>query len=169
MQTWLLALQCCIFLLLNILDGHSTWLVVRPDHYERERNPIARWVFRKLRLPRAIPLFKAFLLLMLALVIWYWQSDKATLNIALSIGNVLFVIVVWHNYKVHKLISKRSRNIIHHSGNHYRYIHRNPSPTSDDSNAQVGTNSSLTNSPKWESSSSPIPNYDTTTSPGEPL
>lgn len=109
MQTWLLPAHCFVFLLLNILDGHSTWLVVRPDHYERERNPIARWVFRKLRLPRAIPLFKALLLLILAFVIWHWRSDKVTLNIALSIGNVLFIFVVWHNYKVYRRIKRPFR------------------------------------------------------------
>jgi hypothetical protein len=95
-----LGCQCLLFLILNILDGHSTWLVLKPDFYHRERNPIARWVFKKLRLPRAIPIFKAVLLSLLGWVIIHWWKDALTLNIAMTIGNALFIYVVIHNYRV---------------------------------------------------------------------
>ncbi|MDY0152150.1 MAG: DUF5658 family protein [Candidatus Cloacimonas sp.] len=62
MLKWIVsALNCPVFslaltaafLVLNVLDGHSTYLVLKPNHFSRERNPIARWVFRKLKIPRA--------------------------------------------------------------------------------------------------------------------
>ncbi|MFO8145095.1 MAG: hypothetical protein R6T89_05150 [Candidatus Syntrophosphaera sp.] len=31
------------FVVFNVLDGYSTWKVLRPDHYARELNPVARW------------------------------------------------------------------------------------------------------------------------------
>ncbi|HNT52625.1 MAG TPA: DUF5658 family protein, partial [Candidatus Syntrophosphaera sp.] len=64
-QPVLLLILFCVFVLLNVLDGHSTWMVLRPNRYHRERNPVARWVFRKLGLPRGIVIFKFVLLLIL--------------------------------------------------------------------------------------------------------
>ncbi len=109
MNHTLLIIQCSLFLLLNFLDGHSTWLVLRPDNYHRERNPIARWVFKKLRLPRAIPIFKLILLSLLGIVIGNWWKEALTLNIALGIGNILFIIVVWHNYRVYRHYHRQMR------------------------------------------------------------
>jgi hypothetical protein len=99
---WLLMLQCVLFTVLNVLDAHSTWQVLKPNNYNRERNPIARWVFRKLRLPNAIIFFKALLLSLLSIVIVNWWNDSLTINIALLIGNLLFIFVVLHNYIVAK-------------------------------------------------------------------
>jgi len=94
--------QCGLFLFLNILDAHSTWLVLKPDFYHRERNPIARWIFRKLHLPRGIIIFKLILLTLLGWFIWHWHRDSLTINIGVLIGNLLFIIVVLHNYRVAK-------------------------------------------------------------------
>ncbi len=98
----LLVVQCLLFLLLNVLDGWTTWLVMKPDHYDRERNPIARLFFRKLKAPASIILFKVVLLSGLGLFIIHWWIESLTLNIALLIGNLLYVFVVRHNHKVHR-------------------------------------------------------------------
>ncbi len=103
----ILVLQCIIFLILNVLDAHSTWLVLKPNNYHRERNPIARWVFRKLRIPRAIIIFKAVLMSFLGFYIGYWWKEALTINLGLLIGNVLFIIVVLHNYKVSRHYRKQ--------------------------------------------------------------
>lgn len=97
-----LAIQCVLFLLLNVFDGWTTWLVMKPDHYDRERNPIARLFFKKLKAPASIILFKVFLLSGLGLFIIHWWQESLTLNIALLIGNLLYIFVVRHNFKVHK-------------------------------------------------------------------
>lgn len=102
----LLLPQAGLFLLLNILDGHSTWLVLKPDNYSRERNPIARWVFRKLHIPGAIIIYKAAILGFLGVFISYWWMEALTINIALLIGNILFILVVLHNYKVSRCYKK---------------------------------------------------------------
>jgi len=50
-----------LFVIVNIFDAHSTYLVLKPNHYHRERNPLARWVFRKLGIPQGIIIFKGVL------------------------------------------------------------------------------------------------------------
>lgn len=96
-----------VFVLLNVLDGHSTWLVLKPNHYRRERNPVARWIFRKLGLPRGIVIFKAVLLAILAAAFYiYASADAFVLNIVLLVANAVFLAVVIHNYR----ISRRLRN-----------------------------------------------------------
>ncbi|HOV16491.1 MAG TPA: DUF5658 family protein [Candidatus Cloacimonadota bacterium] len=101
--------QCLVFLLLNILDGYTTWLVMKPDHYERERNPIARYVFKKLKAPFSIVIFKAVLLSLLGIFIYNWREEAFTLNIALIVGNLLYFGVVLHNNKVHKRYAQREK------------------------------------------------------------
>lgn len=92
-----------IFLLLNILDGHSTFLVLKPHHFSREKNPIARWVFRKLGLPQGIIIFKTLLMSILVIAISYYAAwDALTINITMLVANILFLVVVLHNYRVYR-------------------------------------------------------------------
>jgi len=105
----LLVFQSLVFLSLNILDGWSTWLVLKPNHYERERNPIARWVFRTLKLPAGVIFFKALLLSWLGVFIAYYHKEALTINIALLIGNLLFLYVVRHNFNVHRKYEQHTR------------------------------------------------------------
>ncbi len=102
MLFWILL---AMFILVNVLDGHSTYLVMRPHHFERERNPVARWVFRKLGLPRGIIIFKTVLLaILIPLMGFYAGNDLLTINIVLVISNTLFIFVVRHNYKIYARI-----------------------------------------------------------------
>ncbi len=106
-QPVLLLILFCVFVLLNVLDGHSTWMVLRPNRYHRERNPVARWVFRKLGLPRGIVIFKFVLLLILGLAFaFYAASDTFVLNIVLLVANLVFLLVVLHNYRVYRKIHR---------------------------------------------------------------
>jgi hypothetical protein len=98
----LLITQCVVFIILNGLDAHSTWLVLKPNNYHRERNPIARWVFRQLKIPGAIIFYKAIVLGFLCVFISNWWKEALTINVALLIGNLLFIFVVLHNYKVYR-------------------------------------------------------------------
>ncbi len=92
-----------IFVILNILDGHSTYIVLRPDHFKRERNPIARWIFRKLSVLRGIIIWKSVLLIaLLVLIFTQYLDEPYFLNIILIIANLFFTWVVIHNYSVYK-------------------------------------------------------------------
>ncbi len=96
-----------IFVILNVLDGHSTWLVLKPNHYRRERNPVARWIFRKLGLPRGIVIFKAVLLAILGGAFFvYAKADAFVLNVLLLVANTVFLIVVIHNYRISRRIRR---------------------------------------------------------------
>lgn len=107
-QIPVLAGQFAIFVVLNILDGHSTWKVTQPNHYHRERNPLARWIFRKLGLPRGIVIFKAGLLLILGgAFAYYAKKETRALNVTLGVANLIFLAVVIHNYRVVKKIRTR--------------------------------------------------------------
>lgn len=101
----------CLFIILNILDGHSTYLVMRPDHYRRERNPVARFVFRKIGIPNGIILFKAVLLsILIPAMGFYAGNDLFTINIVLLSSNGVFSYVVIHNYRLYKKIQKWSKS-----------------------------------------------------------
>lgn len=98
-----------LFVLLNGLDGHSTYLVLRPDHYKRERNPIARLFFRMIGIPKGIIIFKVVLLaILIPTMIFYARDDAFTINIILLVSNVVFALVVRHNYRLYKKIKKWS-------------------------------------------------------------
>jgi len=106
-STALLIVLALIFLLLNILDGHSTWLVMKPHHFDREKNPIARWIFRKLGIPHGIVIFKAGLLSILILAgSFYGAWEPFTLNIVLIVADLLFSYVVVHNYRLHRRLRR---------------------------------------------------------------
>ncbi len=94
-----------LFILLNVLDAHSTFLVMRPAHYKRERNPVARWVFRRLGLPRGIIIFKMVLLAILIPAMgFYAGNDLFTINIVLIVCDLVFILVVKHNYRVYQRV-----------------------------------------------------------------
>jgi len=90
-----------VFVLLNVLDAHSTWLVLGKDNYHRERNPVARWVFRKLKLPNGIIIFKTLILSGLMVAFGYYAAwDAFLLNIILLVANLVFLLVVLNNYRI---------------------------------------------------------------------
>lgn len=96
-------LLSAIFLVLNVLDGHSTYLVIRPANYQRERNPIARFIFRKLKVPAGIIIFKSVILAIVIPAIAYYAAwDAFTINIVMTVADLLFLWVVHHNYRIYR-------------------------------------------------------------------
>ena len=97
-----------IFIILNILDAHSTWLVVNPHHYSRERNIFARFFFKKFGIVKGIILFKSLLIIFLAIIIaFYVLPEYLTLNVSILIGDIIFTFVVLNNYRIYRKISSR--------------------------------------------------------------
>jgi len=106
----LLILQFIIFVILNILDGHSTWKVLYPDKHHREMNPLARWVFRKLGVTKGIITYKTVLILIIGILFGHYaKKDTFSLNVILSLANIVFLITVVHNYKVYRKIHHSQR------------------------------------------------------------
>lgn len=90
------------FILLNILDAHSTYIVMYPNHYYREKNPIARFVFKRLGCFRGVVIFKAVLLgILIPLMGFYAGNDLFTINIVLTVANLVFALVVFNNYRIY--------------------------------------------------------------------
>ncbi|MBI9030928.1 hypothetical protein JEZ13_02830 [bacterium] len=97
-----------LFFILNILDAHSTWLVIRPNHYYRERNILARYCFKKLGLIKGILFFKLFLLSVFSIIIiMYVWPEYLTLNISILIGDLIFTLVVFNNYRIHRKLKRK--------------------------------------------------------------
>ena len=96
-----------LFLFLNVLDAHSTWLVISPNHFYREKNIFARFFFKKLGPLSGIITFKVLLLSILGLLIWFYVlPEYLSLNISMLIGNAIFIAVVWNNYRIYRRISR---------------------------------------------------------------
>lgn len=97
----LLVLLYILLTLLNLLDGYTTWQVLKPDNYHREVNPLARWLFRRLGLMNGIivaeTLWISFYTLLLAFL--------GTLSLLyplllLLLGILVFGWVVWDGFRL---------------------------------------------------------------------
>jgi len=101
----LLILQFIIFVILNILDGHSTWKVLYPDKHHREMNPLARWVFRKLGVTKGIITYKTVLILIIGILFGHYaKKDTFSLNVILSVANIVFLITVVKVFFIDKIV-----------------------------------------------------------------
>ncbi|MGC9361742.1 MAG: hypothetical protein ACP5F3_02330 [Candidatus Syntrophosphaera sp.] len=97
---------------LNILDGYSTWKVVRPHHYARERNPLARWIFRGLGIPLGIIVAELFWIGLISLVFFlFWDKPglQLPLLIVLGLGVIAFAGISLNNFSVHRTIRRREQ------------------------------------------------------------
>ena len=92
-----------VLVILNALDGYSTWKVVRPSHFQREHNPLARAIFSKLGLLRGIILAELVWIGIISLVfflLWKNAALHSLLAILLGFGVLVFAGIVAHNFRV---------------------------------------------------------------------
>ena len=102
---WLLY---AVFLILNALDGITTWLVMRPAHYNREANPIARWLFIKLRIPRGIIIVEgATQTLVTLLIFWLLSLNSLLTKILLGFGILVFGWIVLGSFGLIRKLRER--------------------------------------------------------------
>lgn len=98
-----------VLVALNSLDGYSTWKVLKPHHYRRERNPLARRIFQKLGIPRGIIVAELLWIGFISLV-FFLLWDKPALNgvllVLLCIGVLAFTWVVASNFRAYRRIKE---------------------------------------------------------------
>jgi len=100
--------------LLNLLDGYTTWHVLKPDKYHREVNPLARWIFRKLGLMNGIivaeTLWISFYTLLLAFLAGFGLLVPLIL---LLLGIAVFSWVVWDGLRLMRKLKNTPPPINH--------------------------------------------------------
>jgi len=96
-----------IFISLNILDAHSTYLVVSHSSYESEHNPIAQLLFKKLGLVPGILVLKSIVIVLIFLIVKYYTLLKTEILIILAIANIVYSIIVTKNYRHYRKLKQR--------------------------------------------------------------
>ena len=89
-----------LFILLNLFDGHSTYLVVKKTSIKNERNPVARFIFKIFGPAIGIITLKCILIPLVFLMFYYFSFRNTEMNIILILANFFYLSVVIHNYNV---------------------------------------------------------------------
>ena len=105
-----LIILAVIFLIENILDAHSTYLVVTNTSIRSEKNPVARYLFRKFGLLKGMILLKTIIVVVLILIFFVYPFTNFELHTILSISIIVYLAVVLNNYRIYSNI-KKHRNI----------------------------------------------------------
>jgi len=96
-----------IFLIMNILDACTTYLVVTNSSLRSEKNPLARFFFKKLGLLKGILLLKSCSILLIIFMFICYKLIKSDINLILIIANFVYLIIVLNNYHSYRKIKKR--------------------------------------------------------------
>lgn len=110
MMDILLLVLYLVLLVLNLTDGITTWIFVRPDHYEREANPVARWMFKKLGITFGIIL--AELLWLGAVTLLYvlmFQNYKLLGSVLMGLGVLVWAYIVPGNIRYCLKLRKKAK------------------------------------------------------------
>jgi hypothetical protein len=105
----LLIILIALLVVLNLLDIHSTILVVGRLGLHSEKNPLARWVFRKLGLRPGIFLLKGLLLVIIPFLLAEFPQARTESLWALAAVDLLYLLVVGNNYRIWIRIRRRVR------------------------------------------------------------
>ena len=80
-----------LFVILQCIDFYTTYTILKTGK-GHEANPILAWVFSKIGYPLGLVVFKGLCIVIGFFLLPYWY--------ALALLNVLYLWVVWNNYKV---------------------------------------------------------------------
>ncbi|MFO7660164.1 MAG: DUF5658 family protein [Candidatus Cloacimonadaceae bacterium] len=90
-----------VYFILNVFDGITTWIILKPDHFNRELNPAAKWIFIKLGIPRGIIITEAAVLAVLTpLIFWLAAVNLNLIKILLLIAVLIFTWVVADGFRI---------------------------------------------------------------------
>ncbi|PKN74356.1 MAG: hypothetical protein CVU49_09050 [Candidatus Cloacimonetes bacterium HGW-Cloacimonetes-2] len=91
-----------LYILLNLLDAISTWLVVKPDKYAQEINPLARWLFIRLGLFRGLLVAETLNLgIFTPLIIILAAFFPVLATILLSLAVLFYAVLVVNNFRIY--------------------------------------------------------------------
>lgn len=97
-----------VLTILNVLDGYTTWQVLKPDKFHLELNPAARWLFRKLGLRRGILAAETLWISFYTIGLAFLATLSLLLPlILLSLGIIVFGWVVWDGFRIIRKMKKR--------------------------------------------------------------
>ncbi len=105
---WLYLVALGLFLALNVLDVHSTWLVVTWSSIHSERNPIARWLLKKLGVLPGLLALKGVILLILPLILLWHDDAPLEITLVLLLSDAAYALVVANNYRIHRRLRRRA-------------------------------------------------------------
>lgn len=101
-----------VYFILNVFDGITTWIILKPDHFNREMNPVARWIFIKLGIPRGIIITEAGVLAILTpLIFWLAAVNLVLVKILLGIAVLIFIWVVADGFRIINRMKRKGKNI----------------------------------------------------------
>lgn len=115
-----LSIMYAVLVVLNLLDGFSTWKVVKPAHLSRELNPLARWMFSKLGIVRGIILAEILWIGVISAVFFRLLTRpvwNVALLVLLGLGVLIFTYVVRGNFVAWRSIRKREDQLASHTKN----------------------------------------------------
>ena len=101
-----------LFLLLavlNILDAISTHKVVKIGSNNNERNPLARFLFKKIGALPAMIILKGIAILITAYIAINYREFEPDIHTYIIIINAFYLWIVINNYKVLKQIKSRQK------------------------------------------------------------
>ncbi len=101
----LFLINLVVFILLNFLDAHSTYLVIKKSNLKSEKNPIARFIFRKFGIIKGMFFLKMISIFLIPLMFWTYQEDPGSINSLLIFVNLLYSAVIINNYRIEKKLS----------------------------------------------------------------
>ena len=106
----LLLVLYLVLLVLNLTDGITTWIFVRPDHYEREANPVARWMFKKLGITFGIILAELLWLGAVSLLYGFiFQKYVVAGLVFIGAGVLVWAYIIPGNIRYCLRLSERAR------------------------------------------------------------
>ena len=86
--------------ILNILDAISTWKVVKLGNNNNERNPLARFLFKKLGLIPAMIILKGISIIIVGYVALFYKKFLPDIHTFALVLNAFYLYIVIHNYHV---------------------------------------------------------------------
>jgi hypothetical protein len=93
-----------LYIILNVLDGYTTYKVISRTSYHNERNPIARFIFKKIGVIGGVIAIKSLMIPIIALMIYYYSFKNYTMNLILVFADVLYSYAVINNFNVYKRV-----------------------------------------------------------------
>ncbi len=101
-----LIILAAVFLIENILDAHSTYLVVNNTSLRSEKNPIARILFKTFGIIKGMIILKSIIVIVLILIFFVYPLTNHELHIILSISILVYLAVVLNNYRIYFRLKK---------------------------------------------------------------